>query len=172
MASTPFSNRSVFTIEAARSSADLDAILAIEAASFTSPWTRDMYLAEFENVGVSFCYVAREPSGAIIGFCSFWRVLDELHINNLAVTPARRRQGVGAALLTFAMHEGARLGARRASLEVRQSNDAARRLYERLGFSVAGVRRAYYTNPTENALVLWREGLRESNGLPAQKPLC
>jgi ribosomal-protein-alanine N-acetyltransferase len=172
MASPLFSNRSAFTIELARSSADLDAILVIEAASFTSPWTRDMYLAEFENVGVSFCYVARDPAGAVIGFCSFWRVLDELHINNLAVTPARRRQGVGAALLTFALQEGARLGARRASLEVRQSNDVARRLYERLGFSIAGVRRGYYTNPTENALVLWREGLPESDGLPAPKPLC
>lgn len=142
------------------SPSDLDAILAIEAASFTSPWTREMYLAELDNVGVSFCYTARDGAGNIVGFCSFWRVLDELHINNVAVAPAHRRQGIGTALLTFVLSEGAKLGAQRASLEVRRSNDVALQVYERLGFAVAGVRRAYYTNPVEDALVLWREGLQ------------
>jgi len=148
------------TIEPVASPRDLDQILAIEAASFTSPWTREMYLAELDNVGVSYCYAARDESGAIVGFCSFWRVADELHINNLAVAPACRRRGVATALLTFVLDEGDKLGARRASLEVRRSNDAARQLYERLGFAAAGVRRAYYTNPVEDALVLWREDLR------------
>lgn len=138
---------------------DLDAVLEIETASFTSPWTREMYVAELENVGMSFCYVARDPSGRVVGFCSFWRIVDELHINNLAVAPPCRRQGIGAALLEYVLHEGVRLGARRATLEVRRSNDIARRLYEQLGFSAAGVRRAYYTNPVEDALVLWREHL-------------
>ena len=114
---------------------------------------------ELENVGVSFCYLARDESGHALGFCSFWRVLDELHINNLAVAHAYRRRGIATALLTFVLNEGARLGAHRATLEVRRSNDAARQLYERLGFVAAGVRRAYYTNPIEDALVLWREPL-------------
>jgi ribosomal-protein-alanine N-acetyltransferase len=118
----------------------------------------DMYLAELENKGISFFFMARDRAGAGVGFCSFWRVLDELHINNLAVAPERRRQGVGAALLTRVLQEGARLGATRATLEVRQSNVHARRLYERFGFAVAGVRRGYYTQPVEDALVLWREG--------------
>jgi len=118
-----------------------------------------MYLAELENRGVSYCLVARNNSQEVVGFCSFWRVLDELHINNLAVAPPSRGVGVGTALLRAVLSQGARLGARRATLEVRRSNDAARRLYERLGFSVAGVRRAYYTSPVEDALVLWRENL-------------
>jgi ribosomal-protein-alanine N-acetyltransferase len=138
---------------------DLDAVLAIESESFTSPWTREMYLAELQNVGVSFCYLARDESGRILGFCSFWRVLDELHVNNLAITPEYRRRGIATALLSYVLDEGARLGAHRATLEVRRSNDAARRLYERLGFATAGVRRGYYTNPVEDALVLWREDL-------------
>jgi len=138
---------------------DLDAVLEIEQASFTNPWTRDMYLAELENRGISYCYVIRSAAGRVIGFCSFWRVLDELHINNLAVMPAERGAGAGTALLREILREGGRLGAKRATLEVRRSNTAALRLYERLGFSVAGVRRAYYTNPVEDALVLWREGL-------------
>ena len=147
------------TIEPLSSAADLDALLTIEAESFTSPWTREMYVAELENVGVSFCYLARDESGHTLGFCSFWRVLDELHVNNLAVAYAYRRRGIATSLLTFVLNEGARLGAHRATLEVRRSNDAARRLYERLGFVAAGVRRAYYSNPVEDALVLWREHL-------------
>lgn len=150
---------STWVIELLTSPADLDAVLAIEAASFTNPWTREMYLAELQNAGVSFCYVARDASGGIVGFCSFWLVLNELHINNLAVAPAHRRFGVGRALLTFVLAEGARLGATRATLEVRRSNVVARALYERMGFFQAGIRRAYYTQPVEDALVLWREHL-------------
>jgi ribosomal-protein-alanine N-acetyltransferase len=137
----------------------IDAVVAIEAESFTNPWTREMYASELENTGVSFCYLACTPGGDAVGFCSFWRVLDELHINNLAVRPEFRRQGVATTLLEFVVGEGARLGAKRATLEVRRSNDAARMLYERFGFRVAGVRRGYYTKPVEDALVLWREQL-------------
>lgn len=138
----------------------IDDVLAVEQASFTNPWTREMYVSELANQGVSFCFVARADDGAVIGFCSFWRVLDELHINNLAVLPDFRRHGVGSQLLARALAEGASLGARRATLEVRRSNDAARLLYERFGFTIAGVRRAYYTNPVEDALILWKDGLR------------
>jgi [ribosomal protein S18]-alanine N-acetyltransferase len=140
---------------------DLDRILEIEQASFVNPWTREMYLAELDNHGVSFCYLVRDSSQQVIGFCSFWRVLDELHINNLAVVPSRRGVGAGTALLREVLRESARMGAERATLEVRRSNEAARRLYERLGFSVAGVRRSYYTNPVEDALVLWREDITD-----------
>ena len=89
-------------------------------------------------------------------------MVDELHINNLAVLPADRRAGVATALLQPCFEGGARLGAVRATLEVRKSNDPARLLYERLGFAVAGVRRAYYTKPVEDAIVLWREGLGDA----------
>jgi ribosomal-protein-alanine N-acetyltransferase len=144
-------------IEALISPAQIDEVLAVEEASFTNPWTREMYLAELENRSISFCYLAREDEGNVVGFCSFWRVLDELHINNLAVLPAFRRAGVASALLARVLVEGAKLGTRRATLEVRRSNEAARLLYERFGFSIAGVRRGYYTNPVEDALILWRE---------------
>ena len=148
-------------IEPVKSPADIDAILGIEEASFTNPWTKAMYLAELENKGISYCYVAKAggPGGAIVGFCSFWRVLDELHINNLAVLPAFRRIGVGSVLLGYVLQQGAALGAKRATLEVRRSNDPARLMYERFGFSVAGVRKDYYSKPVEDALILWREPL-------------
>ena len=139
---------------------DIDDVLALEEASFTNPWTRAMYQAELENPTVSFCFLARgadrqKPAA----FCSFWLVVDELHINNLAVLPEERRAGVATALLTHVLQEGASRGAQRATLEVRRSNDPARYLYERFGFSVAGVRRAYYSKPVEDALVLWCEKL-------------
>ena len=118
-----------------------------------------MYLAELERPGLSFCYLARNPDHQVVGFCSFWRVVDELHINNLAVIPEQRRAGIATTLLRYVLAEGARLGAVRATLEVRKSNEPARLLYERMGFSVAGVRRAYYTKPVEDAIILWREGL-------------
>jgi len=152
----------VWRIEPLTEPGQIDEVLAIEEASFTNPWTREMYLAEMDNRGVSYCFLARDAAGRVVGFCSFWRVLDELHINNLAVKPESRRAGVATALLEHVLREGGIMGALRATLEVRRSNDPARVLYERFGFSVAGVRRAYYTKPVEDALILWREGLTDS----------
>jgi [ribosomal protein S18]-alanine N-acetyltransferase len=146
-----------FTIELLTSADQIDDVLAIEEASFTNPWTREMYLAELENRTVSHCLLAREGDGRAIGFCSYWRVLDELHINNLAVLPEYRRAGAASALLGRALEEGAEQGAHRATLEVRRSNEVALMLYERFGFSVAGVRRGYYSSPVEDALILWRD---------------
>ena len=136
---------------------EIDAMLAIEQASFTNPWTREMYLAELKNQGVSFFFLARDNNRRIVGFCSFWRVLDELHINNLAVLPDCRRSGVATALLRRVLEEATRLGTRRTMLEVRRSNVPAQELYQKFGFTVSGVRSKYYTNPPEDALVLWRE---------------
>src|SRR4029078_5872033 len=98
------------------------------------------------------CYLARDETGHAVGFCSFWRIVDELHINNLAVLPGYRRRGIASTLLMFVLKEGARLGAGSVTLEVRRSNDDARRLYERFGFAASGVRRGYYTNPVGEAL--------------------
>src|SRR6476660_87425 len=79
-------------------------VLALEEAAFTNPWTRTMYLAELENTGVSYCFLARDAERQAVGFCSFWRVLDELHINNLAVRPDCRRAGIGSMLLAFVLN--------------------------------------------------------------------
>ncbi len=148
---------SPWTVDRLRSETEIDEVLAIERASFTNPWTRQMYLAELENPEISWCYIARLPDGRSIGFCSFWLVLDTLHINNLAVLPEFRRAGVATALLTRVLDEGAARGVRQATLEVRRSNEAAQALYARLGFTVASVRRQYYNHPVEDALVLRRD---------------
>lgn len=143
------------------SDAEIEAMMAIEHASFTNPWTREMYVAELANPTVSRFLLARTSEGHIVGFCSFWVVVDELHINNVAVLPECRGRGIGSTLLHHAFREARARGVVRALLEVRRSNEAARRLYERFGFHVIRVRREYYTQPIEDALVLGCEPLPE-----------
>ena len=137
--------------------ADLQGVLDVEAETFTNPWTREMYAWELQNRSVCHIYVVRTIDCPVAGFCAFWLVVDEIHINNVAVRPQFRGRGIGTALLHHVLAEARQLGARRATLEVRASNEPARRLYERLGFYVAATRRNYYTNPVEDALILWRD---------------
>jgi [ribosomal protein S18]-alanine N-acetyltransferase len=146
-----------YWIEALDGDADLDGVLEVEGESFTNPWTREMYAWELQNRSVCHILVVRTADCPVAGFCAFWLVCDEIHINNLAIRPRFRAQGIGTALLHHVLAEAKDLGARRATLEVRASNDGARRLYERLGFYIAATRRNYYSNPVEDALILWRD---------------
>jgi ribosomal-protein-alanine N-acetyltransferase len=148
--------RAMMRIERAVDDDDLDAVAALEAASFTNPWTRDMLARELRQSDVARVYVLRLPDQRVAAFCACWIVADELHINTIAVDHARRRQGLATALMEHVLRDAAREGARRATLEVRQSNVPAQRLYLSLGFEVAAVRRGYYTQPEEDALILWR----------------
>jgi [ribosomal protein S18]-alanine N-acetyltransferase len=147
----------MFSIEPFTGDCDLDGVLEVEAESFTNPWTRDMYAWELQDRTRCHIYVVRTAEHAVAGFCAFWLVCDEVHINNVALRPALRGRGLGTALMRHVFGEARRLGARRATLEVRASNAGARRLYERLGFTVSGTRRNYYTSPVEDALILWIE---------------
>ena len=146
-----------YWIEPLAGDQDLEGVIEVEVVSFTNPWTRDMYSRELQNRSVCHILVVRNEECPVAGFCAFWLVFDEMHINNLALRPQFRAQGIGTALLRHAIAVARDLGARRATLEVRASNDAARRLYARLGFYVAGTRRNYYTNPVEDALILWKD---------------
>jgi [ribosomal protein S18]-alanine N-acetyltransferase len=136
---------------------DLDAVVALEAASFTNPWSREMLQRELEQPTSARVYVLRLPDVQVAAFCSCWVIADELHINTIAVEASRRRQGLGRALIQQVLAAVAVEGVRRVTLEVRRSNAAALSLYESLGFAVAGVRKRYYTQPEEDALILWRE---------------
>jgi ribosomal-protein-alanine N-acetyltransferase len=144
------------TVERLKDEADLEGVLAIEAASFNNPTTREWYEGELQRKDVCFIFVQRTPECRVAGFCAFWRVADEIHINNLAVLPELRGLGLGSQLLAAVLAEATRMGAPRATLEVRRSNTAALRLYAKAGFHQAGVRRDYYTQPVEDALVLSR----------------
>ena len=139
--------------------ADLPHVLAVDRTSFAHPWTPEMFTRELDHNDVARIFVIRSPDAPVVGYCSVWVVHDELHINNLAIGPEWRRQGAGATLLEQVLAAGARLGAQRATLEVRASNSAARRLYEGAGFELEGVRKGYYSDPPDDALVLWRSSL-------------
>lgn len=150
-----------FVFDRATTDADLDEVAALEARTFHNPWTRDMIGRDLARSSAGHVFVLRQPGGPVAAFCSCWIVVEELHIITVAVDAAHRRAGLGRRLMRGVLREASRLGATRATLEVRASNVAARRLYESLGFTVVTVRPAYYTHPEEDALILWRHGLDE-----------
>jgi ribosomal-protein-alanine N-acetyltransferase len=147
-------------IERLGDAADLDAVLAIEEASFNNPTTRQWYESELQRPDVCFVFVIRTPEARVAGFCAFWRVVDQIHINNLAIHPAWRREGLGRRLLAGVLAQADAMGAPYVTLEVRRSNHAALALYQGAGFTLVGVRSGYYTQPIEDALILSRTGGR------------
>jgi [ribosomal protein S18]-alanine N-acetyltransferase len=146
-------------IERIADAEDLDAVVRLEAESFTNPWTREMLERELSQSSVARVYVLRLPGHRVAAFCACWFIYDELHINTIAVDPTLRRQGLAAALMRHLLRQAAGEGIQRTLLEVRRSNLPAQRLYESLGFIAAGVRRSYYSQPDEDALVLTRDVL-------------
>jgi ribosomal-protein-alanine N-acetyltransferase len=138
--------------------ADLDAVVAIERASFTDPpWSHDSFTALVDSPRAYFMVACEAPAGPVVGYVVAWFVADEAEIANLAVAPPRRTRGVGARLLDAALTEAHANGARVVHLEVRDSNAAARALYGSRGFSAVGRRRRYYRDPVEDALLLRRD---------------
>jgi [ribosomal protein S18]-alanine N-acetyltransferase len=148
-------------IDRASEAADLDDVAALEAECFTNPWTREMLEQEVRQSQVARVYVLRTDGYRVAAFCTCWLVYDELHINTIAVHPDLRRRGLATLLMRHLLNEAESEGAHRALLEVRRSNVPAQRLYEALGFVVAGTRRNYYSHPDEDALVLTRTVLPE-----------
>ncbi len=151
----PRSMSPAYVIRRASGAEDLSAVADLQRATFTNAWGADAIRWELENTDVARLYLMQDPSGALVAYCACWMVFDELHINSLAVDPARRRRGLARQLLQHVLREAAASGARSATLEVRRSNEPARALYEGLGFQVEGQRAGYYQEPAEDALVLW-----------------
>jgi ribosomal-protein-alanine N-acetyltransferase len=149
-----------WTIARLASEDELERVAALEAASFSNPWTREMLARELQHTDVTRVYVLKLPGDRIAAFCACWLVVDEVHINTVAVEESLRGQGLGTALLEHVLADLTAAGATRATLEVRRSNAAALRLYERLGFLVAAVRPNYYSQPEEDGLILWNLDLR------------
>jgi ribosomal-protein-alanine N-acetyltransferase len=151
------------------SSADLPLISAIERASFSDPWTEDSFASALSLPHIHFLVAEegdaegrpRRPAGAggggLLGYVVAMVLGDEGEIADIAVAPAARRRGVGALLLDRMMAQSAEYGVRAMYLEVRESNVAARALYESRRFQQVGRRRGYYLHPAEDALLLRRD---------------
>ncbi len=143
---------------------DLAAIADLQRRSFANAWGADALQWEIDHSPVARMYAARSETGALVAYCTCWMVFDELHINSVAVEEALRRKGVARRLLDYVLRLSAASGARSATLEVRESNEGGRRLYESLGFKVEGVRRGYYQDPKEDAVILWHRNLDQDFG--------
>ena len=133
---------------------DVNEIARIEGLSFATPWSKDMILSEMrEPLATFFVAVYQEK---VIGYYGFLHILDELHILNVAVDPMFRQRRVGTRLISHLIGEARTLSCRAVTLEVRESNAPAIRLYEKQGFYSVGIRPHYYTDK-ENALIYWLE---------------
>jgi ribosomal-protein-alanine N-acetyltransferase len=134
---------------------DLGGVLAIEEASFPTPWSRGMFVEELGRPFSLHC-VAEGPAGDVLGYAICWHIAGESHLLNIAVHPDRRGRGVGWALVRECISAGARAGSTRIHLEVRAGNEEAQRLYRRCGFQFEGIRRNYYTDTGEDAILFSR----------------
>jgi [ribosomal protein S18]-alanine N-acetyltransferase len=142
------------------SARDLAAVDRIERVSYPTPWSRSMFAGELSKPS-SLCLGAFDDEGRLLGYVIASRYVDAWHVMNIAVDPESRRNGVGTALLRRLFELTGGEGKRGYTLEVRVSNADAIRLYERLGFRARGVRRAYYTDNREDALIMWRDPVQE-----------
>jgi ribosomal-protein-alanine N-acetyltransferase len=135
---------------------DLDAIERIERASYPTPWSRSMFASELAKPS-SLSFGAVDETGRLVGYLVLSRYVDAWHVMNVAVAPERRRQGIASALLKRLLEQTRNDAQRGYTLEVRVSNVGAITLYERFGFKPKGVRRGYYTDNREDALIMWRD---------------
>ena len=131
---------------------DCEQVAAIEAVSFSVPWSLRAFTDTVEKE--NFRYFVAEEAGEILGYCGFLFVLDEAEIPNVCVKSSARKQGVGKQMMTVLMEEAAKLGIATLFLEVRESNAAARSLYKALGFEENGIRKNFYEQPVENAVLM------------------
>jgi [ribosomal protein S18]-alanine N-acetyltransferase len=140
---------------------DLAAIEEIERTSYPTPWSRSMFASELAKPS-SICLGAIEAEREeLVGYLIISRYVDAWHVMNIAVAPEYRRRGIARSLMERLFEVTARDARRGYTLEVRVSNEAAIRLYEELGFKTRGIRRGYYTDNREDALIMWKDPVRE-----------
>ena len=135
---------------------DIDAVVETEVDVFPTPWTAEIFAHELDGNDYA-TYIVAELEEAVIGHVGMWVVLDDCHITNVAVRKELQGQGIGEALMRQAMNLCRNNGVRTMSLEVRTGNKTAQNLYRKLGFEPGGIRKNYYSDDHEDALVMWVE---------------
>lgn len=136
---------------------DIDDLTAIEKACFAIPWSRESLFHDLTENEMAL-YIIAEVDGVPAGYVGVWNIYDEGHINNVAVLPEYRRLHVGTLLVRTLIQITERQGIKSHTLEVRRSNQPAIQLYLQEGFREAGIRPGYYTDPDEDAIIMWRIG--------------
>lgn len=133
---------------------DIDAVYDIETKSFSLPWTKEAFFYEMIDNEHAY-YVIAETEKGIVGYCGMWLVMDESHVTNIAILPDERGKKLGERLMKAAMEIAKDQGAVLMTLEARVSNHVAQNLYRKLGFKNGGIRKRYYSDNYEDALVMW-----------------
>lgn len=133
---------------------DVEEVALLEQSIFSRPWSKDDFLDSLqpdkENI-----YVVVERENQIVAYCGMWCILGEGQINNVAVSEEYRGNGYGYQLLQYLIELGNKQGITAYTLEVRESNCSAIKLYEKIGFQNVGIRKKFYDKPTENAVIMW-----------------
>lgn len=139
---------------------DVRAVYEIETLSFRTPWSYRSLLGELKNTVAH--YTVLEQDGEIIGYCGMWVLFEEAHITNIAIHPAFRGNGYGKQLLHATMRVAASFGAEMMTLEVRETNTVAQRMYDEMDFLQQGRRKRYYSDTGEDALLLWNRAILQT----------
>lgn len=139
---------------------DVSRVYEIELACFRSPWSKQALLGELKNDVAR--YLVCEADGAVCGYAGMWVLFEEAHMTNIAIVEEYRRQGRARRLMLEMMRLAARLGAQKMTLEVREGNLAAQRLYRTLDFAQNGRRPRYYPDTGEDALLLWNLNIQHT----------
>ena len=139
---------------------DIERVAELEKICFTSPWSYNSLLGELSNQVAH--YVVALDGDEVVGYAGSWIMLDEVHMTNIAVEPGHRNRGIAKNMIIRLMQIALKLGAERMTLEVRENNHTAQRLYASLDFAYAGTRKHYYTDTGENALILWNDCIIET----------
>ena len=148
---------------------DVDAVAAIEEATFARPWSRESFRQELTRNAVA-RYLVAEENGEILGYAGAWVILDESHITNIAVREDARGRGIGKKLTADLLQVLSNLGACYATLEVRVNNLRAQNLYKSLGFISVGKRKRYYEDNNEDAFLMVCEHMPEADEDFSEEP--
>jgi len=140
--------------------ADIKAVYEIEVLSFRTPWSYRSLMGELKNNVAH--YAVMEADGEIVGYCGMWVLFEEAHITNIAIRPEYRGNGYGKQLLHASMRAAASFGAEMMTLEVREHNAVAQKMYAEMDFLQQGRRKRYYTDTGEDALLLWNRNILET----------
>ncbi|MCP3028827.1 ribosomal protein S18-alanine N-acetyltransferase [Halobacillus sp. A5] len=134
---------------------DVEQVMVVEKATFAVPWNEDTFRSEVNGENPYSNYYVIEEDGHVFGYCGVWLIIDEAHVTNIAIHPDYRGKKYGEQLFRYSFEQVIEMGAIQLSLEVRVSNTAAQHLYRKFGLVPGGIRKNYYTDDGEDAVVMW-----------------
>ncbi|KEI95322.1 30S ribosomal protein S18 [Clostridium botulinum A2B7 92] len=137
----------------------IDGVMEIDNLSFSVPWSKNSYETELKNKFAKYIVVSNKETNKVLGFAGMWLIIDECHITNIAVHPNYRGLGIGNILMNEIIDICKEHNLTGITLEVRESNTAAKNLYYKYGFKDSGIRKGYYADNNENALLMWKTDL-------------